>query len=346
MAIAADHTVTAASPDELDQSLQGTTLFDLGPREATELIDQVLAIHNNGSGDDDAEASNDPALQDPTSDQMHEDWPSVTEPDTARSPVPIEVRLLGPYRVTAHGQEVTKGLRSAAKELLAWFLLRPEGATSEAAVDAIWPDTDPELVSKRFWRALGDLRSRLRRSDPSDRLDVLIRSGDYYHPETDEISCDLWEFEQHLKNASRSRDDSEARAELRFAADLYAGDFAEGTDYVWVEPVREDLHRRALDAHVRLAELEESGGNADGAADVLLQAVQLDPFAEEVYRRLMTLQGRLGRMDSVAATWRRLQHNLAELDLDPEPATVRLHQELVHERLSTGPKAGEPFQTV
>ena len=107
-----------------------------------------------------------------------------------------------------------------------------------------------------------------------------------------------------------------------------------GTDYLWVEPVREDLHRRALDAHLRLAELEGTDDRYEAALEVLEHAVHLDPVAEEAYRRLMTLEGRIGRFDSIAATWRQLQRNLADLDADPAPATSRLYQELMraHQR--------------
>ena len=42
----------------------------------------------------------------------------------------------------------------------------------------------------------------------------------------------------------------------------------------------------------------------------------------------MALQARIGRTDSIATTGRQLQRYLADLELDPEPATVRLSQEL------------------
>ena len=63
------------------------------------------------------------------------------------------------------------------------------------------PTPHPELVTKRFWRALGDLRSRLRHDDAPVRPEVLIRSGDHYRPEADQISCDLWEFQGHLADS-------------------------------------------------------------------------------------------------------------------------------------------------
>jgi DNA-binding SARP family transcriptional activator len=249
--------------------------------------------------------------------------------DHAEDPArPIEVRILGPYQITAHGEEIAKGLRSAAKELLAWYLLRPEGAPAEAAVEALWPDTSPELVTKRFWRALGDLRSRLRAGDSSEKYDLLTRSGDHYNPDTRTITCDLWDFQGQLHRAARTDDDREALIALRSAVDIYRGDLVSDVDYPWVEPAREDLHRRVLDAHFRLAELEEMSGHLEAASAMLRRAVEFDHYAEEGFRRLMALDGRLGRRDSIRATWSQLQRNLAELELDPEPETVRLYREL------------------
>src|SRR5665213_3517546 len=87
----------------------------------------------------------------------------------------------------------------------------------------------------------------------------------------------------------------------------YGGDLIENADYRWIEPVREDLHRRALDAHLLLAELEEQLGAPDAAEEVLGRAIELDRYAEEPYRRLMALQGERDRQDADAATRRLLE---------------------------------------
>ena len=42
----------------------------------------------------------------------------------------------------------------------------------------------------------------------------------------------------------------------------------------------------------------------------------------------MALQARIGRTDSIATTGRQPQRHLADLELDPELATVGLYQEL------------------
>ena len=142
-----------------------------------------------------------------------------------------------------------------------------------------------------------------------------------------EIACDLWEFQAALADATRATDD-QARAALRRAVDAYRGDLLQGSDYPWVEPVRQDLHRRALDAHLRLAELEDHSGQPDAAADTLERAIDIDRYAEEPYRRLMALHGAHGRIDAVTATWKLLHQRLGDLDLEVEPATTRLYRSL------------------
>ena len=108
----------------------------------------------------------------------------------------------------------------------------------------------------------------------------------------------------------------------------YGGEFAEGRGYVWAEGIRQEIHRRALDAHLRLAQLEEADGHDREAMDILVRAVEIGGCAEEPCRRLMILQARLGRTDAVASTWLNLQRRLAELELDPEPATVTLYRRM------------------
>ena len=118
----------------------------LSPDETSAPIGQVVAAHDDGSECPMPEVSDEPRLLEPTPDERA---------TIVGLPRPATIRLLEPYRVSAHGNHVARGIRSAGKELLAWFLLQPEGAAADAAIEAFWPDTAPELTTKRFWRALG-----------------------------------------------------------------------------------------------------------------------------------------------------------------------------------------------
>ncbi|MDA8070982.1 MAG: BTAD domain-containing putative transcriptional regulator [Actinomycetota bacterium] len=320
-------------------TIAGAALYRLRADEAVELLGAVNDARRE------ADADPDPAEPQGSLTALHRDdrptrshessevdrWPGQAAGDGVTAgdgnTHPLAVRVLGPYRITFGGEVVTTGLRSRAKLLLAWSLLRPEGATIDELVDTLWPDTPPDRLLKQFWHPLGDLRTFFRGSDGTN-LEVLEKTGEHYRPNPAEITCDLWDFQAALGEAAYAQDDDQARAALARAVDAYGGDLLAGLDHPWVEAARQDLHRRAVDAHLRLAELEEHAGRPDAAIDVLERIIGLDRYAEEPYRRLMTLQAAQGRLDAVAATWRLVQRRLAELDLDVDDATARLYHAL------------------
>ena len=332
----ADHVVVATSPEDLAWRFAGVRCFALRPDEAADVFATLTEVERRPSSDEEP----DETAETPTDVAVEEEpWPAsvrlapeATEmPGEAHGPSqvspPIAVRLFGPYEIIVDGETVASGLRGVARELLAWYLLRPEGASIGAAVDACWSNTDPVEVSTKFWRAASDLRKHIGRvARPATQL--LVQVGDAYRLDPQAIECDLWQFQAALTDAAGASDDTSTRDALRRVVACYRGEFVENADYRWVEPVRQDLHRRALDAYLRLAELEEQFGAPDAAEEVLGRAIELDRYAEEPYRRLMTLQGVRDRPDTVAATWRLLERRLAEIDVDPEPATVRLYRSL------------------
>ena len=330
--------VLDATPVDRIGALLGTQLFGLRADEATEVLAAVAEAAGEGDLDEDPFAAHGTVIplrsDDFSTDDLAAPWPEPSPPPPPNGngdrPVgrPITVRMFGHFEVAVHGELVVTGLRARARDVFAWCLLRPEGATSDEAVDALWPDTAPGRVHGQFWRSFSDLRARLREAGGGD-LEVLTKAGEHYRPCADEIACDLWEFQAALGEASRAEDPEIARAALRRAVEVYRGELLAGMDRPWIEPVRQDLHRRALDAHLRLAELEEQTGCPDAAVEVLEHAIARDRYAEEPYRRLMVLHAAHGRPGAVTDVWRLLQGRLAELSLDVEAATANLYRQLL-----------------
>lgn len=345
LAVDASRTVTDAEPHPLAERLGGVQLFGLRADEAAELLGSVTDANRAADDDDETNLQAPEPTTNPHRNGNVDESSSPAAPVAARWPEPslggegtdrpLVVEVLGPYRIAAFGEPVTTGLRGRAKTLLAWCLLRPEGATIGEVVDALWPDTPPDRVLNQFWHPLGDLRAYFR-GPAGEALDVLEKLGEHYRPNAAEITSDLWDFQAALAEAARATDDESARQALRRAVEAYRGDLLAGSDYPWVEPVRQDLHRRALDAHLRLAELEDHAGHPDAAVDALERVIDLDRYAEEPYRRLMTLHAAHGRLDAVTTTWRLLQRRLADLDVDSDDATARLYRSL------TAPDATNP----
>jgi DNA-binding SARP family transcriptional activator len=332
--------ITSVQPETRAPALVGVRCFTLGVEEADDVI-EVLVEADERPTSDDVEPSDSFELigaEVVVPDAVGvEQWPEIddelatdntaAEEGPSKLAPPIVVHLFGSCEIAVNGTVIEKGVRSVAKELLAWLALRPDGASIGAIVEGCWPDTERRLVNDTFWRAASDLRTKVGAiAEPRSRL--VDQVGEVYRLDHASLECDLWQFQAALGVAANSDDAGVARAALRSATSLFRGEFVENADYRWVEPVREDLHRRALDAHLRLAELEEELGSLDAAESALDAAIELDRYAEEPYRRLMTLQARRERIDAVAATWRRLERHLAEIDVDPEQATSRLYRTL------------------
>jgi len=175
------------------------------------------------------------------------------------------VRLLGAMQITTHAGELRSGLRASARELLAYYLVHPDGASLEQAVDAMWPDTELGRERERFWTALGNLRSVLRKATGASELKAIQRDGDRYRVDPTVFAVDLWRFQQALAAARHAQLDPAVAAALAQAGEAYGGVLLDGAPYVWAEVAREEVRRRAVDALARLAELRQGAGDQQGA---------------------------------------------------------------------------------
>ncbi len=348
LVVGVDGAVEDAVPGTLGELLAGATLFQVDAATAADLLGPVAAVHNDvepespehrevpepptpGHDDPGGAVADRNDTDSATPVPAEPSWPaSAAEPASAPA---IRVRVLGPAWVEAWGEEITSGLRASAYALLAWYALHPDGASAEAAIDALWPDADLRRGRERFWTALGNLRSRLH-GPGKGGVEILAKSGDLYRPDPAVVEVDLWHFESALGDAVSGGAPAQVAGALERATCAYSGDFCPGLDALWVEPVREDLHRRALDTQLRLAELSAER-QPERAIAVLERTIEVDPICEEAYRRLVTLQASLDRRDAAQRTWRLLQGRLAELDLDPEGATEHLVHELFAPRPTT-----------
>ena len=295
--------------DALAVRLVGARLYTLGREAASELL-TVLA---SSCTDEDVITA-----------VVEEAEPFEVTMATSPS---VSVQLLGAYRIEVGGVEIRAGLRAKARELLAFYLLHPAGTTLDVAVEALWPEADPGRGSEWFWTALGNLRSRLRDATGEKKLKVIERDGDRYRVEP-LFDVDLWRLEQALSDGAAGPDDFVRAAAYDRVAQTYAGDLLAGADWAWAETPREDLRQRVLDVQVWLGDIRWASGDARGSWQALQRAVEVDPFAEQIYRRIMRLQSKLGRPDDAVATYRRLQARLVEIDLEPTPETEKLYAEL------------------
>ncbi len=322
LTVAADGTLGHAAGERAAE-LDGARLGTLTQAETAELLGVLAAAQ----GDRPEAASTGQSAQEssPSPEQLAE--PLLPQPASVARPV--ELRLLGPMRILAGGDEIDTGLRTKARELLAYLATRPHGISDETAVDAIWPDAPPGRGMEQFHTAVGNLRKVLREATGRGEAMFVEHAAGRYRIDPAQVDVDLWAFRTHLTESEGAGDDNDERAAaLSAAAGLYGGELAEGARYEWAEPLREQLRRQAVDALTDLAEIRETGGDLPGALAFAEHALTVDPYAEAVYRQLMRLQARVGRPDAVVRTYRLLERRLIDLDAEPEPLTRQLAAEL------------------
>jgi DNA-binding SARP family transcriptional activator len=238
----------------------------------------------------------------------------------------IRVGLFGPPTIRLGDEDISGNLRRKSRELLIFFLLHPQGVGRDQALEALWPEADPDKAAEKFSAQLGDIRRSLRHpSSPTAKF--VDKSGDIYRVESADFDVDVWRFDSFLAQASKGDGVREA---LKGAADIYRGELLDGIYYEWASELREHFRGRLIDVLGKLAEVCERDGDIEEATRVLARAIILEPYAEHMYRQLMSAYGKLGRATDIARVYRELEATLSEaLDAEPTAETVALRDELI-----------------
>ncbi|HEU4829769.1 MAG TPA: BTAD domain-containing putative transcriptional regulator [Gemmatimonadales bacterium] len=204
-----------------------------------------------------------------------------------------------------------------------------------------------DVLLALFWPELGDDEARRALRQALHYLrrvvgeDVLVGAGEELSVSGDRFRSDAVEFERLV-----------AAGEPERALSLYEGDFLAGFHVPdvapeleeWVDRTRSRLRRHASTAAWTAADAAESAGRGDAAVALGRRACELEPDQEGGWRRLMTLQDRMGdragalrTYDEFAARQRR------EFDADPSPETAALAAKLRAARVETPVPSGDPI---
>ncbi|MCU1680216.1 MAG: hypothetical protein JWQ81_955 [Amycolatopsis sp.] len=248
----------------------------------------------------------------------------------ARASVPVRVEVLGAPRVfwrtghdTTDAREVTGAFQPRTRELLVFLALHPDGASREALVAALWPDTP----SERSTNSLNTALSRLRRSVSAatgGTLSEIVMAGEYrYQLDPALVAVDFWHFDAAVAARRAATTDQRRVDAYRAIVDSYGGALADGMSTEWLETAREAIRRDAIDAVAALARALVAD-DPQQTLDLLEIARAFDPHNEALYRDIMRLQDRLGLTDAIPRTLTLLTTRLAEVDNRPTEHAIGL----------------------
>lgn len=329
---------TTTTPEGTKSGTHPLQLFHLTPEAARRVTDVILTAH--GQRRRLRVLPNPTNLAEPQetdiSDELEEEEhprhpPSQTaEPPQSPTPTkPVRIHVLGPVTLYARGHEgpIGTNLRSEAREFLALLAAHPTGLLSHDIADKLHIKTGTEQNAlKNLRRAV---RRTLRAATGITTEEFILLQGELHKLHPDLVETDLADFTRHVKDAFAAPAHAPASSALlpalRDALNHYRGPFAQGTDYLWADAIRENASTQAIDAAIRLARATEQTGaeppNRDAVLDLLERLCTLHPDRERLAQHTIRLYQAAHRHDAARCVYDRLNRQLTDIGLKPNPGT-------------------------
>ncbi|MDR7449895.1 MAG: BTAD domain-containing putative transcriptional regulator, partial [Armatimonadota bacterium] len=251
----------------------------------------------------------------------------------------LRVRLLGGFEVWRGEERLSPKVwrRRRDRLLFTYLLVAREPVPREALLEALWPHLPPESAQASLGVAWSNAKRALDSGGPGDACLVLERGR--YGIRRGAVVTDVQEFDAHVAAAARARDVQAALRALETAAGIYRGDLLpDEANEPWTTLERERLRTAYIGVLERLAEARASQGQVAEAEAHLREILRLDPWREEVYRRLMVLLAEHGRRAEALRLYQECVAALRrELEVGPSGETVALA-----EAIARGERPGRP----
>lgn len=254
----------------------------------------------------------------------------------------LRVRLFGRPRLSYGEAPISAAARPKVVPLLAYLLLHrgaPSARRSIAA--ALWPDHADEEARANLRRHLNYLQHLLPDAPAGQPWITASASEVQWNPAA-EVEVDVGRFEELVTTPQR----------IDQAIALYAGDLLSGVDEEWLEPHRERLRNRFIDALATQLARFRAAGDRECAMASAQRLLAVDPWREDALRTLMTLRYETGDRAGALAEYDRFARVLRdELDAEPMVETSALNDAIARDELppalpSFGPVAARPHDAL
>jgi DNA-binding SARP family transcriptional activator len=238
------------------------------------------------------------------------------EPVGERDQRRVSIAVLGPLTLDGLAHKIK---RAATYELLAYLAFHAQGASRDELTEAIWPGQDPKRTRPRLWQSVSEAKRALG--------EAWLHHGERYQLDRAQVRVDLDDLDQLLTTAS---DDSTDPAGLETALALWRGEPLEGSDYLWAEGERRNLHATLVDLLERVGRARLAHGDARAALQMAEQAIGLEELHEPSWRLALQAEHSLGLRESITRRYDELTRSLDEqLGLEPARETRLVYRQLL-----------------
>ncbi len=249
----------------------------------------------------------------------------------------LRIYLMGELCLASRERLVrAERLRGRQGRLAFAYLVSERGrpVSRDELIEVLWPDRTPPAFEVALSALLSKLRAMLAAAGVSSRaLPPVAHSYQLRLPAGSWIDTEESVWAVHDAEAAlRSGSPQKAYGPAVVASSILRRSFLPGDHGVWIERKRHELvgvRLRALDC---LAEIHLWNRESALALRAAEEAVDLEPYRETGYRRLMQIHERSGNRGEVLRVYEQLRRLLAtELQTRPAPETDALLAALIGE---------------
>ena len=233
-------------------------------------------------------------------------------------PWPVRIFTLGRFSLTLDGKALRPGRKAPkrALELLKVLVaLGGRGVGSSNITDLLWPDAEGSAARGAFDMALYRLRKLFGREDAILVHDTTVS----LNPEC--CWVDIWSLERHLSEADtllRAESGTISESDFSSTVDrilaLTHGEFLERDfQQPWMLAPRERIRSRLIRCLMGIGRHFEAAGEWSRAIGFYEQALERQPLAEELYRRLIACHRARGNFAEAVRAYNRCVETLANV---------------------------------
>jgi len=242
---------------------------------------------------------------------------------TAAAKPSLEVFLFNGMNLnlrTAEGAREAVKLRSPKTEELFAFLLCKRVVIREEIIDTLWNGLVPDKAWKNLNSTLYYVRKAINTAEHKSEITV---TGNEVRINTDELYCDLYEFEHMLKEIRR--DPERNTPLLKRAEALYAGPLLRGKAYDWASEYALSLERQYTELLELQARHYRQRGQLLQALNGYGEILKLDAIREDVHGEMIRIFLELGRKNDALRQYRQLEAMLrTDLGIEPDAEIKKL----------------------
>ncbi|MEA5038619.1 MAG: response regulator [Clostridiaceae bacterium] len=233
----------------------------------------------------------------------------------------LQIQCLGRFQIGWDDGEPIKWRSEKTEELFA-FLLHNRGkiVSRDEIIEAVWPDAAPERAAHQLHSAVYYIRKTLE-SYGIPREQVRINSG--YRLDLGDTEVDVARFRKLCEKLKEG-------GEISGLGMLpYAGQYFDGSGWIWAAAERERLSRDFVLAALFLSKALIKSSDFEAAEKLLINAFEKNPYEEAVTSQLLELYGRTGSKSNAAKHYREYSRILkSDLGIEPSEEITKIHKEI------------------